>query len=54
LINTCANLNSVDLNSFLYKYEKDIAYIIKEYFNNDFQMGALLCTSEEWNEKAEK
>jgi alpha,alpha-trehalase len=29
LINSCANLNSIDINSFLYKYEKDIAYLIK-------------------------
>jgi alpha,alpha-trehalase len=52
LINTCANLNSVDINSFLYKYEKDIAYLIKEYFNNAFQMDGLLYTSEEWIQKA--
>lgn len=52
LINTCANLNSVDINSFLYKYEKDIAYLIKEYFNNAFQMDDLLHTSEEWIQKA--
>lgn len=52
LINTCANLNSVDVNSFLYKYEKDTAYLIKEYFNNAFQMDDLVYTSEDWNEKA--
>ncbi len=52
LINTCANLNSVDINSFLYKYEKDIAYLINEYFNNAFQMDDLLHTSEEWIQKA--
>ena len=52
LINTCANLNSVDINSFLYKYEKDIAYLIKEYFSNAFQIGAVTYTSEEWEQKA--
>ncbi|MFV8373714.1 trehalase family glycosidase [Flavobacterium sp. LB1P71] len=52
LINTCANLNSVDINSFLYKYEKDIAYLIKEYFNNVFQVGDVTYTSEEWEQKA--
>ncbi|MFV5700568.1 trehalase family glycosidase [Flavobacterium sp. XS2P12] len=52
LINTCANLNSVDVNSFLYKYEKDITYLIKEYFNNAFQVGDVIYTSEEWEQKA--
>nr|WP_314897671.1 trehalase family glycosidase [uncultured Flavobacterium sp.] len=52
LINTCANLNSVDVNSFLYKYEKDIAYLIKEYFNDNFQVGDVTYTSEEWEQKA--
>jgi alpha,alpha-trehalase len=52
LINTCANLNSVDINSFLYKYEKDIAYLTKEYFNNVFQVGDVTYTSEEWERKA--
>jgi alpha,alpha-trehalase len=52
LINTCANLNSVDINSFLYKYEKDIAYLIKEYFNDNFQVGDVTYSSEEWEQKA--
>lgn len=52
LINTCANLNSADVNSFLYKYEKDIAYLIKEYFNNAFQVGDVIYTWEEWELKA--
>jgi alpha,alpha-trehalase len=52
LINTCADLNSVDINSFLYKYEKDIAYLIKEYFNDNFQVGDVIYTSEEWEQKA--
>jgi len=52
LINTCANLNSVDINSFLYKYEKDIAYLIKEYFYDTFQIEEVIYTSEEWEQKA--
>jgi len=32
----CAHLNSADLNSFLYQYELDFAYLIKTYFNNSF------------------
>lgn len=52
LINTCANLNSVDINSFLYKYEKDIAYLIKNYFNGSFQAGSVVYTSDEWEQKA--
>jgi len=34
LDNVCADLNTVDLNSLLYKYETDFAYLIKTYFNN--------------------
>jgi alpha,alpha-trehalase len=52
LINTCANLNSVDVNSFLYKYEKDVAYLITTYFGNTFQVGDIIYTSEEWGQKA--
>ncbi|TDE05241.1 trehalase family glycosidase [Flavobacterium sandaracinum] len=52
LINRCANLNSVDVNSFLYKYEKDIAYLIATYFGNTFQIGDIKCTSNEWEQKA--
>jgi alpha,alpha-trehalase len=52
LINTCANLNSVDVNSFLYKYEKDVAYLIATYFGNTFQVGDIVYTSEEWSQKA--
>ncbi|WP_426090863.1 trehalase family glycosidase [Flavobacterium sp. DSR3-2] len=52
LINRCANLNSVDVNSFLYKYEKDVAYLIKEHFDTAFQVGDVVYTSEEWEQKA--
>lgn len=52
LINTCANLNSVDVNSFLYKYEKDIAFLIKNFFGDVLQVGDTLYTSKEWESKA--
>ncbi len=49
LDNCCAYLNAVDLNSLLYKYEVDIAYLIKTYFNDD--LGGE--TSSVWMNKAE-
>jgi alpha,alpha-trehalase len=52
LINTCANLNSVDINSFLYKYEKDISHLIKSYFDDSFQIEGKTYTSEDWESKA--
>ncbi|CAM2808729.1 trehalase family glycosidase [Flavobacterium frigoris] len=52
LINTCANLNSVDINSFLYKYEKDISYLIKNYFEDSFQAEGTTYTSQDWGNKA--
>ena len=52
LIDRCANLNSVDVNSFLYKYEKDIAYLIKTYFSNTFTNDNVAYTSEDWEQKA--
>jgi alpha,alpha-trehalase len=53
LINTCANLNSVDVNSFLYKYEKDIESLIKDYFDDLFIIGNVKYTSEDWAKKAQ-
>jgi alpha,alpha-trehalase len=53
LINTCANLNSVDVNSFLYKYEKDIESLIKEYFDDSFVAGNVKYTSDDWAKKAQ-
>jgi alpha,alpha-trehalase len=52
LINTCANLNTVDLNSLLYKYEKDITYLIKNYFGNSFQIEDTIYTADDWEQKA--
>ena len=37
LDNCCANLNVVDLNSLLYKYETDFAHITATYFNDHFE-----------------
>ena len=36
LVNKCAHLNTVDLNSLLYKYEVDFSQLIKTYFNGTF------------------
>ena len=37
LDDVCADLNVVDLNSLLYKYELDFAYIIDTYFNGELE-----------------
>ena len=50
LDNVCADLNTVTLNSLLYKYESDFAHIIATYFNDKFDK----YTSTEWKSKAEK
>jgi len=34
----CAHLNSADINTFLYQYELDFAYLIKIYFNNALKL----------------
>ncbi|SEC19273.1 alpha,alpha-trehalase [Tenacibaculum sp. MAR_2009_124] len=44
----CADLNLVELNAFLYKYETDFAELISEEFNNSFEG----MTSDFWEEKA--
>ena len=36
LVDKCAHLNTVDLNSLLYKYEVDFSQLIKTYFNGTF------------------
>ncbi len=36
LVNICAHLNTVDLNSLLYKYEMDFAELIDTYFDGNF------------------
>lgn len=49
LDDVCADLNTVDLNSLLYKYETDFAYLTKNYFNDSFRG----YSSSYWNEKAQ-
>ncbi|MBK7104774.1 MAG: trehalase [Ignavibacteriae bacterium] len=51
----CANLNTVDLNSLLYKYEIDIAEIIKNEFSNYFvSYDGKIELSGTWFKKAEE
>ncbi len=46
----CADLNLVELNAMLYKYETDFADLITSEFNDDFEG----FTSEYWNAQANK
>lgn len=49
----CAHLNTVDLNSLLYKYEIDIAEIIKSEFDNYFvSFEGIIENSETWQRRA--
>jgi len=53
LVNICADLNTVALNSLLYKYETDIAFLIETYFNNEFNYDKnTKYTSNYWHRKA--
>ncbi|SDK68226.1 alpha,alpha-trehalase [Salinimicrobium catena] len=55
LENRAAHLNTVDLNSLLYKYEKDFLYLISEYFGGSFTHSSGKGYSDAyWAEKAEK
>jgi len=55
LINISASLNTIDLNSLLYKYEIDIQFIIEKYFNGSFKYSDKISyTSDEWAKKSEK
>lgn len=49
----CANLATVDLNCLLYKYEKDITFIIKTYFNNELVYNDEIQTYEKWHKLSE-
>ena len=40
LVNVCADLNTIAVNCFLYKYETDIAFLIKKYFNGSFKVNS--------------
>lgn len=50
----CADLNTVALNSLLYKYENDFAYLIKTYFDNSFEYNNQSFNSEYWLDKADR
>ncbi|KAG0674711.1 alpha,alpha-trehalase nth1 [Pichia californica] len=49
----CANLATIDLNCLLFKYEKDISFVIKTYFNNELEYNGSIETSEKWEKLAE-
>lgn len=50
-----ANLNTVDLNSLLYKYEKDFEYLIEKHFEGKYTSASgKVYTPEHWRQKAEK
>lgn len=51
----CADLNLVELNAMLYKYENDFAHLISILLNNDVEglnIGNRIYTSDYWIEKA--
>ena len=48
----CIDLNLVELNALLYKYETDFANLIKEEFDDSFSVEDKNYTSAYWNEKA--
>lgn len=50
----CANLNLVELNAMLYKYETDFAQLIDNHFNNAFEVAGKIYTSSYWTQKAEE
>ena len=50
----CADLNLVELNALLYKYEVDFAELIKDYFKDHFKVKSKKYTTNFWLEKAEK
>lgn len=51
----CADLNIVELNALLYKYEKDFADLIGSQFNNSFEtVSGEHYTSDYWIKKAEE
>jgi alpha,alpha-trehalase len=50
----CADLNLVELNAMLYKYETDFAQLIKTEFNDAFQTEAKTYTSDYFSIKAKR
>ncbi|WP_046743710.1 trehalase family glycosidase [Kordia zhangzhouensis] len=53
LDNCSAHLNTVDLNSLLYKYETDIAYLINTYFDDTLEVNNTIMKSADWEQKAQ-
>ncbi|MDD5150295.1 MAG: trehalase family glycosidase [Flavobacterium sp.] len=49
----CADLNVVELNAMLYKYETDFAEIIAKYFDDNFEYNNTSYHQKYWIEKAE-
>ncbi|TKS57426.1 trehalase family glycosidase [Mesohalobacter halotolerans] len=49
----CANLNTVSLNSLLYKYETDFAYLIQTYFDDSLTYDNQTFDAQYWLDKAE-
>lgn len=51
----CADLNTVGLNALLYKYEKDLAFLIDTYFGGSFEHpNGNSYTASYWEERAEE
>ncbi|THD70029.1 trehalase [Robertkochia marina] len=51
----CADLNTVGLNALLYKYEKDLAFLIDKYFGGNFDHpNGKSYTPSYWEERAEE
>jgi alpha,alpha-trehalase len=47
-----ADLNVVELNAMLYKYETDFAELIASYFNDNFEYNSKIYNQKYWEEKA--
>ena len=54
LDNCSAYLNTVDLNSLLFKVESDIALLIQTYFKNTFAYNDIVFNAAHWIERAHK
>jgi alpha,alpha-trehalase len=55
LVGICADLNTVAINSLLYKYENDICFLISNCFSDKFIYNKNhIFSSGDWNKKAEE
>ncbi|BFZ57491.1 alpha,alpha-trehalase nth1 [Savitreella phatthalungensis] len=52
LEHVCADLATTDLNALLYKYERDIAHIIKTHAKDSYKYNGQTHTSSTWERKA--